>query len=108
VPFRVVQVPKYAEELVGILYIKPHAIIANEQYDLTLGTGAPDPNHRWIVGTRACGVKIGKIEACCFSRDRRTASQGPQKAMFSIKTNEDRPYGTFARGAAGIGYGRQR
>jgi hypothetical protein len=85
VPFRVVQEPKYAEELVGILYIKPHAIILNELYDLTLGT-----------------------EAFYFSRDRRTVGEGPQKAKFSIKTNEDRPYGTFARGAAGIGYGRQR
>jgi len=103
-----VQEPKYAEELVGILYIKPHAIIVNEQYDLTLGTGAPDLNHRRLVSPRAGGVKIGKIEASCFSRDRRTASQGPQKAMFSIKTNEDRPFGTFARGTGRIGYGRQR
>jgi hypothetical protein len=71
VPFRVVQESKYAEKLVGILYIKPHAIIANTEYELTFGTS-------------------------------------DQKAMFSIKTNEDRPFGTFARGAAGIGYGRQR
>jgi hypothetical protein len=39
------QEPKYAEELVGILYVKPHAVIANEEYDLTLGSSAPDPNH---------------------------------------------------------------
>ena len=45
------------------MYIKPHAIIANEEYDLTPGTSAPDPNHGWIVGTRPGGVKIGKIEA---------------------------------------------
>ena len=90
------------------MYIKPHAIIANEEYDLTPGTSAPDPNHRRVVSPRPGGDKIGKIEAYCFSRDRRTAGEGPQKAMFSIKTNEDRPYGTFARGAAGIGYGRQR
>jgi hypothetical protein len=72
-----VQEPKYAEELVGIFYIKPHAIIANEEYDLTLGISAPDSNHRRIVGTRPGGVKIGKMEAYCLSRDRRTAGQGP-------------------------------
>jgi hypothetical protein len=80
----------------------------NELYDLTLGTGAPDPNHHRIVGHDPVVIRVGKIEALYFSRDRRTAGEGPQKAMFSIKTNEDRPYGTFARGAAGIGYGRQR
>jgi hypothetical protein len=59
------------------LYIKPHAIIANEEYDLTPGTSAPDPNHGWIVGTRPGGVKIGKIEAYCLPRDRRAvAGQG--------------------------------
>jgi hypothetical protein len=36
VPFRVVQMLKYAEEFVGVLYIKPHTIIANKVYDLTL------------------------------------------------------------------------
>ena len=70
-PFRVVQEPKYAEKLVGTLYIKLSAIIANTQYELTRGTS-------------------------------------DQKAMFSIKATEDRPYGTFARGAAGVGYGSQR
>jgi hypothetical protein len=50
----VVQEPKYAEELVGILYIKPHAVMANEENDLTLGASAPDPNHRRMVGTRRC------------------------------------------------------
>ena len=84
-PFRVVQVPKYAEELVRILYIKPHAIIANKEYDLTLGSSAPDSNHRRIVGTRPCGVELGKIEAYCLSRHRSTAvGQVPQKAMFLI------------------------
>ena len=37
-PFRVVQEPKYAEVLVGTLYIKLSAIIANTGYELTLGT----------------------------------------------------------------------
>jgi hypothetical protein len=85
-----VQKLKYAEELVGALYIKPHTIIANKDCALTLG--ASD--------------KIGKIEAYCLSGDKGTAGQGPQTAeddVFSIKTNEDRPSGTFARGAASIG-----
>jgi hypothetical protein len=89
------------------LYIKPHTLIANKGYDLTLGASAPDPNHRRVVGTRPGGDKIGKIEAHCLSGDKSTAAgQGPQTAeddVFSIKTNEDRPSGTFARGAAGIG-----
>jgi hypothetical protein len=71
VPFRVVQEPKHAEKLVGILYMKPHAIIANPEYELTFGTS-------------------------------------DQKVKFSINTNEDRLNGTFARGAAGVGYGSQR
>jgi hypothetical protein len=104
-----VQEPKYAEELVDVLYIKPHTIMANIEYAITLGTCAPDPNHRWVVSPRSGGVKIGKTDAYCLSRDRSTAAgQGPQKAMFSIKTNEDRPSATFARGAAGIGCSRQR
>jgi hypothetical protein len=99
---------RHAEELVEILYIKtPRHYLER--------TIRPHARHRCSRpesppgrGTRSGGVKIGKIEALYFSRDRRTASEGPQKAMFSIKLNEDRPYGTFARGAAGIGYGRQR
>jgi hypothetical protein len=108
VPFRVVQEPKYAEELVGILYIKTprhyleRSIRPHARHRCSRPESPPDR------GTRPGGVKIGKIEALYFSRDRRTAGERPQKAMFSIKTNEDRPYGTFARGAAGIGYGRQR
>jgi hypothetical protein len=104
-----VQEPYYAEELAEILYIKPHTINANKESDLTLGTSAPHPKYRRVVSPRSGGVKIGKIEAYCVSRDRSTVpGQGPQKAMFSIKTNENRPSGTFARGAAGIGCGRQR
>ena len=37
-PFRVVQEPKHAEKLVGILCMKSHAIIANTEYELTFGT----------------------------------------------------------------------
>ena len=109
VPFRVVQKLKYAEGFVRVLYIKPHTIIANKVYDLTLVASAPDPAHRLVVGTcvLAGGVKIGKIEAYCLSRERSTAAghrvSRRQEAMFSINTNEDRPSGTFARGAAGIG-----
>jgi len=55
--------PKYAEELVEILYIKPHTIIANKEYGLTLGTSAPYPNHRWVVSPQSGGVKIGKLAA---------------------------------------------
>jgi hypothetical protein len=101
-----VQKLKYAEELVGALYIKPHTIIANKDCALTLGASAPDPIHRRGVAPRPGGDKIGKIEAYCLSGDKGTAGQGPQTAeddVFSIKTNEDRPSGTFARGAASIG-----
>jgi hypothetical protein len=37
-----------------------------------------------------------------------TFGTSDQKVKFSIKTNEDRLNGTFARGAAGVGYGSQR
>lgn len=107
VPFRVVQKLKYAEEFAGVLYIKPHTMIANKGYDLALFASAPDPDHSRVVETHALarGVKIGKIEAHYLSRERSTAGQGPQtaKAMSSTKTYEDRPSGTFARGSAGIG-----
>jgi len=53
-----VQEPKYDEELVGILYMKPHAIIVNEEYDRTLATSCSDPNHGLIVGKRPGGVKV--------------------------------------------------
>jgi hypothetical protein len=59
-PFHVVQEPIFAEELVAILYIKPHAVMANEEYDLTLGTSAPDSNHRRIVGTRPVVSRSGR------------------------------------------------
>ena len=49
----------YAEELVEILYIKPHTINANKEYDLTLGPSAPNPKYRWVVSPRSGGVKIG-------------------------------------------------
>lgn len=65
------------------MYIKPHTIIANKEYDRTLIASAPDPDHRQVVGTRvlADGVKIGGIEAYCLSRERSTATgQGLQTA----------------------------
>ena len=95
------QEPKYAEELSEILYSKPHTNIANKEYDLTLGTSAPDPNHRRIVGIR----RQDRVDRSSLplTRQETAAGQGPQKAMFSIKSDEDRPSGTFARGAAGIG-----
>ncbi len=101
------QEPNYAEGLVEVLYSKPHTNIANNVYELTLGTSAPDPNHRRIVGTRRCQDRADR-SLLPLTRQETAAGQGPQKAMFSIKTDEDRPSGTFARGAAGIGYGRQR
>ena len=96
------QEPKYAEELVEILYSKHHTNIANKEHDLTLGTSAPDPNHRRIVGIRRCQDRVDR-SSLPLTRQETAAGQGPQKAMFSIKTDEDRPSGTFARGAAGIG-----
>jgi hypothetical protein len=80
---------------------KPHTNIANKEDDLTLGTSAPDPNHRRIVGIR----RQDRVDRSSLplTRQETAAGQGPQKAMFSIKTGEDRPSGTFARGAAGIG-----
>ncbi len=81
VPFRIVQQLKYAEEFVGVLYIKPHTTIANKEYDLTLVASAPGPDHSRVVETHALagGVKIGKLEAYCLSRDRSAAAgQGPQ------------------------------
>jgi hypothetical protein len=71
---------KYAEELVGALYIKPHPIIANKDCALTLGASAPERIHRRGVSPRPGGDKIGKIEAYCLSGYKSTAGQGPQTA----------------------------
>lgn len=93
VPFRVVQKPKYAEEFVRVLYIKPHTIIANKEYDLTLVASAHDPAHRLVVGTRALagGVMIGKIEAYYLSCDRSAAAgQGPQMAEGGVLDQDKR------------------
>jgi hypothetical protein len=49
-----VQKLKYAEELVGVLYIKPHTIIVNKEYDLTLG------------------ARVRRRQEAMFSRSRRT------------------------------------
>ncbi len=49
-PHRVVQKLGYTEELVGVLYIKPHAVIANKGCDLTLLACALDLDHGRVVG----------------------------------------------------------
>ncbi len=93
VPFRVVQKPKYAEEFVRVLYIKPHTIIANKEYDLTLVASAPDPDHSRVVETHALarGVKIGKIEAYYLSCDRSAAAgQGLQMAEGDVLDQDKR------------------
>jgi hypothetical protein len=64
------------------LYIKPHTIIANKEYDLTPVASAHDPDHSRVVETHALarGVKIGKIEAYYLSCDSSATGQGPQMA----------------------------
>jgi hypothetical protein len=58
---------KNAEELVGVLYIKPHTAFSHQEYDLTPVASALGR----AVGTRvlAGSVEIGKIAVYCLSRD---------------------------------------